>query len=93
MLNPLRLVLVLAAAFLFAANAISQQTEHGSPTFQRTDEFLQSCRLQASRNLLLSSSAIDTVSSIAIATGFTYLGRFAALYKKRFGESASESLR
>jgi len=56
-------------------------------------EFLQSCRLRASRKLLLSPSATDTVSSIAMATGFPHLGRFAAFYKERFGESPSETLR
>ncbi len=56
-------------------------------------EFLQSCRLQASRRLLLSPSVTDTVSSIAMATGFPHLGRFAALYKERFGESPSDTLR
>lgn len=57
------------------------------------NEFLQSRRLEAARQRLLSPSDTDTVTSIALSTGFLHLGRFAALYKRRFGESPSKTLR
>jgi AraC-like DNA-binding protein len=56
------------------------------------NEFLILRRLEAARRKLFSPSQDDTVASIALACGLPHLGRFAASYKRRFGESPSETL-
>lgn len=56
-------------------------------------EFLNRCRLESARAQLSSSSPGASVSSVAHSCGFAHLGRFAAAYRKRFGESPSETLR
>ena len=48
-------------------------------------------RLQRAREELLRSSA-GAVSEVALRWGFTHLGRFAADYRRRFGESPSATL-
>jgi AraC family ethanolamine operon transcriptional activator len=51
-------------------------------------------RLQGVRRALSSSGALPaTVTGIASEYGFHELGRFAATYKKVFGEAPSETLR
>jgi AraC-like DNA-binding protein len=57
------------------------------------NEFLQNRRLEAARQKLVFPSETDTVTSIALASGFPHLSRFAALYKRNFRESPSETLR
>lgn len=47
-------------------------------------EFLRTQRLESAHRMLLSPSQSDTVKSIALACGFTHLGRFAATYRSRF---------
>jgi AraC-like DNA-binding protein len=56
-------------------------------------QFLVERRLDAARRALQSPSSADTVSSIALAYGFAHLGRFSDGYRRRFGESPSETLR
>lgn len=56
-------------------------------------QFLLECRLQAVHAALRSQATVHSVSSIAHSHGFTHLGRFAAHYRKRFGESPSDTLR
>lgn len=56
-------------------------------------EFLTEQRLQCARDLLLRSGAPASVTSIAIDCGYPHLGRFAETYRRRFGESPSETLR
>ena len=56
-------------------------------------QFLADCRLKSARETLQSLSPRDTVSSIAYACGFAHPGRFANAYRRRFGESPSETLR
>jgi AraC-like DNA-binding protein len=55
-------------------------------------EFLTEQRLQSARDKLLKPRGESSVSSIAIDCGFTHLGRFSQVYKKRFGENPSETL-
>lgn len=55
-------------------------------------EFLAEQRLIEARERLLRAEATDTVSSIALASGFTHLGRFSRTYCLRFGELPSETL-
>jgi AraC-like DNA-binding protein len=56
-------------------------------------EFLIKCRLNAARKAFETPAVTDTVSSIALRCGFAHLGRFSHVYKLRFGESPSDTLR
>lgn len=56
-------------------------------------QFLTESRLKCARMALRSPTAGETVTSIAEACGFSHLGRFSDIYRKRYGESPSETLR
>jgi len=56
-------------------------------------EFLTEQRLQSARNRLLKPHTEASVASIALDCGFTHLGRFSQVYRKRFGERPSDTLR
>jgi len=60
---------------------------HGVPPFH----YLCALRLAQARQVLLSGDE-ETVTEVAMRFGFRELGRFAALYRKRFGESPSVTL-
>jgi AraC-like DNA-binding protein len=50
-------------------------------------------RLARARQQLLSAPDSASVTDVAMATGFTQLGRFAAYYRRQFGELPSQTLR
>jgi transcriptional regulator GlxA family with amidase domain len=86
----------LSVAAFCAAVGVSQRTVrrafravHGvSPS-----RYLQSVRLLQAREMLLSMTVeTGTVTQIAMRLGFGELGRFAALYRRTFGESPSATL-
>jgi AraC-like DNA-binding protein len=54
--------------------------------------FLRERRFEVARARLLASSAA-TVTDVAVASGFEHLGRFSVEYKKRYGESPTQTLR
>ncbi|BBE74639.1 AraC family transcriptional regulator [Oharaeibacter diazotrophicus] len=56
-------------------------------------EALQAARLERLRAGLLDPDGPALVADIAFAAGFGHLGRAAAAYRERFGESPSETLR
>jgi transcriptional regulator GlxA family with amidase domain len=56
-------------------------------------EFVASRRLAATRRRLGDPLPGDTVARIALDAGFVHLGRFAAHYRKAYGESPSATLR
>ena len=56
-------------------------------------QYLKQLRLERARAELMGHTQIDTVAGIALRWGFDHLGRFAIDYKKRFGESPSQTLR
>ncbi len=56
-------------------------------------EWVRRRRLSAARRLLESGTTASTVSEVALRTGFSHLARFAASYKKRYGEPPSRTLR
>ena len=56
-------------------------------------QLLRDIRLKRVRMDLLGARAGSSVTSIALDWGFDHLGRFAASYKKRFGETPRETLK
>jgi len=55
-------------------------------------QYLRSLRFEKARQELLNAEAGMSVTEIATRWGFGHLGRFAVEYRKRFGESPSETL-
>lgn len=55
--------------------------------------FLREQRLLGARAELQQADAVDTVTAIALRWGFGNPGRFAADYRRRFGESPSATMR
>jgi AraC-like DNA-binding protein len=55
--------------------------------------WVRQARLTHVRRALLASGGRASVSEVAVAAGFTQLGRFAARYARHFGELPSETLR
>jgi len=56
-------------------------------------EYIKACRFSAARQALLASvPSHQTVTRIAIASGFTHLGRFSVEYRDYFAESPRETL-
>lgn len=55
--------------------------------------WLRELRLEGARQDLLAAGPADTVAEIAIRRGFGNLGRFAADYRRRYGETPSATLR
>ncbi|MFT3923205.1 MAG: AraC family transcriptional regulator [Myxococcales bacterium] len=55
-------------------------------------DFARARRLERARVLLLTSDTLETVSEVARITGVGHLGRFSIRYRKRFGESPSDTL-
>lgn len=55
--------------------------------------YLRELRMEKVRSELLDTSKLRNVTSVATRWGFFELGRFAAEYKKRYGESPSDTLK
>jgi len=55
--------------------------------------FVRAARFKKVRELLARAEPQEQVSEIAMRMGFNHLGRFAVEYRKRFGESPSDTLR
>jgi AraC-like DNA-binding protein len=55
--------------------------------------FLRKLRLDAARTALDAGTAFTSVTDVALATGFSHVGRFSAAYKTAFGESPVMTLR
>jgi AraC-like DNA-binding protein len=55
--------------------------------------YLRDARLRQVRHALLEADPEASVTSIATDAGFTHLGRFSMVYRRRFGESPSETLK
>ena len=57
-------------------------------------QFLRACRLDHARDTLKASHPHETtVTEVAFNSGFMHLSKFAAAYKRRFGEAPSVTLR
>jgi transcriptional regulator GlxA family with amidase domain len=55
--------------------------------------YLRRARFERVHQALHSASTDDGVTQIALAHGFTHMGRFSVEYQKQFGESPSATLR
>jgi AraC-like DNA-binding protein len=55
-------------------------------------EFLTTIRLKLVHQGLLNATESDSVTSIAHSLGFTHMGRFSQIYRKRYGEKPSETI-
>ena len=55
-------------------------------------QYLRSVRLDKVREALLCAAHAESVSAIALGLGFTHLGRFSVEYRRRYGESPSQTL-
>jgi AraC-like DNA-binding protein len=55
--------------------------------------YLRNVRLDGARSDLISGDEATTVSDVAYRWGFNHLGRFAAHYEHKFGETPSRTLR
>lgn len=55
--------------------------------------YLRNARLTQARQALLRSDMGANVTEIAMRMGFTHMGRFSVVYRKRFGESPSQTLK
>lgn len=55
--------------------------------------FLRNIRMDRAHQRLGDPARTESVTDIALESGFFHLGRFAAAYRKKFGESPSDTLR
>jgi transcriptional regulator GlxA family with amidase domain len=55
--------------------------------------YARDCRFAQVREALLHAGPQDCVTTIAVQWGFCHLGRFSVEYRKRYGETPSETLR
>jgi AraC-like DNA-binding protein len=81
----------LAAAAGVGARALHE----GFKRFRSTTPMaaLRAIRLAQARTALLAADEHDHVAAIAMQSGFTHLGRFSRLYRARYGEMPSQTLR
>jgi AraC-like DNA-binding protein len=78
------------------AGVSARSLQSGFQDFRGTTPmaFLRDLRLQrAHDDLLAADPARDNVTTIAMRWGVTHLGRFAEAYRRKFGESPSDTLR
>ncbi|MBY5835141.1 AraC family transcriptional regulator (plasmid) [Rhizobium leguminosarum] len=78
-----------------AAKVSVRTLQQGFRQFRDTTpmSYLQDLRMAAAHRDLLESDEKQAIADIALRWGFTHLGRFAAEYRKRFGQLPSQTLR
>jgi AraC-like DNA-binding protein len=54
---------------------------------------VREARIERSREMLMRAGDADRVADIALSCGFVNLGRFASVYREKFGEAPSDTLR
>ena len=55
--------------------------------------YLRDARFQKARDALMCADPDESVTAIALNWGFSHMGRFSVEYRRRFGESPSDTLR
>ena len=65
------------------------QDYHGLTPMQ----YLRNARFEKARDALRGAQSGDSITTIAMAWGFSHMGRFSVEYRKRFGERPSDTLR
>jgi transcriptional regulator GlxA family with amidase domain len=55
--------------------------------------YLRNARFQQAREALRRAPPETSVTDIAMTWGFSHMGRFSVEYRKRFGESPSDTLK
>lgn len=93
--NLSRSLTVREIALAAGASVRTLQNQFGEDLDQTITGYLRDRRLERARADLADTSPGQgvTVSDIATRWGFTHLGRFAVVYRARFGESPSDTLR
>ncbi|MBY5359991.1 AraC family transcriptional regulator [Rhizobium leguminosarum] len=78
-----------------AAKVSVRTLQQGFRQFRDTTpmSYLQELRMVAAHRDLLESDARQAIADVALRWGFTHLGRFAAEYRKRFGQLPSQTLK
>ncbi len=56
-------------------------------------QYLRNIRFEQTRKRLLRSDARSSITDIALEEGFVHMGRFSVEYRRRYGESPSDTLR
>src|SRR5262245_6387753 len=56
-------------------------------------EYLRDARFRLARGLLMRGDSHENVTAVAMRCGFNHLGRFSVDYRRRFGESPSQTIR
>jgi len=84
-----------AAAVASAANVSTRTLQAAFRSELRTTPtaYIRSIRLDRARADLSIAADTSTVTDIATRCGISHLGRFAASYRERFGETPSQTLR
>jgi AraC-like DNA-binding protein len=54
---------------------------------------LNAIRMERAREMLAATRPAASVTDVALACGFAHFGRFASVYRERYGEAPSETLR
>ncbi|MBY3212258.1 helix-turn-helix transcriptional regulator [Rhizobium laguerreae] len=79
----------------FAAKVSVRTLQQGFRQFRQTTpmSYLQDLRMAAVHRDLLESDARQAIADVALKWGFMHPGRFAAEYRKRFGQLPSQTLK
>jgi AraC-like DNA-binding protein len=85
---PITLADLVAASGVPGRTLLKHFKDHRGTTPMR---YLREARLGRAREALLRAEAAESVTQVAMAWGFQHLGRFAIDYRRRFGESPSET--
>ena len=87
---PIMLADLVAASGVPGRTLLKHFNDHRGTTPMR---YLRDARLGRVREALLRAEAGESVTQVAMTWGFHHLGRFAIEYRRRFGESPSETCR
>ena len=87
--DPLTIGLVAAAAGMAGRTLHKHFRSRGTSPMR----YVRERRFGEVRQALLGAAPDESVTGIALRWGFSHLGRFAVEYRKRYGETPSQTLR